>query len=250
MKIKLIKNIRPESGFTQFLYVGLNVLLPILVFVLVRLQFMPLAIILIFLAKWRMFTVKPRYWLANIRSNLVDIFVGLSILSFMASTNNLITQLIWTALYIVWLVWLKPQTKQVPVIIQALIAQTISLIAFYQALPDAGVLISIVAVWLICFVSARHFLGVFDEQYIKQLADLWAWFGAVMAWILSHWVIFYTNIPQIALILTVISYGIGLIYYLQQNDRLKKAFKNQIIIMVGLILLIIIVFSDWQDKTI
>ena len=86
--MKLLKNIRPESGFTHFLYVGLNVLLPLLVLALVRLQFIPLAIILIILAKWRMLAVKPRYWLANIRSNLVDIFVGLSILSFMASTNN------------------------------------------------------------------------------------------------------------------------------------------------------------------
>ena len=248
--MKLLKNIRPESGFTHFLYVGLNVLLPLLVLALVRLQFIPLAIILIILAKWRMLAVKPRYWLANIRSNLVDIFVGLSILSFMASTNNLITQLVWTAAYIAWLVWLKPQTKQIPVIIQALIAQTISLVAFYQALPEAGIITSVLAVWLICYASARHFLGVFDEQYIKQISDLWAWFGAVMAWILSHWVIFYTNIPQIAVILTVISYGIGLIYYLQQNDRLKKGFKNQIIVMVGIILLIIIVFSDWQDKTI
>ena len=147
--MKLLKNIRPESGFTHFLYVGLNVLLPLLVLALVRLQFIPLAIILIILAKWRMLAVKPRYWLANIRSNLVDIFVGLSILSFMASTNNLITQLVWTAAYIAWLVWLKPQTKQIPVIIQALIAQTISLVAFYQALPEAGIITSVLAVWLL-----------------------------------------------------------------------------------------------------
>lgn len=197
-----------------------------------------------------MLAVKPRYWLVNIRSNLVDIFVGLSVISFMASTSNIITQIVWTALYIGWIVWLKPQSKQVPVVVQALIAQTLTLTAFYQAFPEMPIISAVAGVWLICLASARHFLGVFEEPHTRQLASLWAWFGAIMAWILGHWVIFYMNLPQIALILTAISYGLGLTYYLSANQSLKQAAKNQIIVAVGIILLIIIVFSDWQDKTI
>lgn len=248
--VNYLKYIRPESGFTHFLYIAINALLPLLILVFIRLEFMPMAVLLVFLAKWRMFAVKPRYWLVNLRSNLVDIFVGLSIVSFMAYTNNIITQLVWVALYIGWLVWLKPQSKQVPVIAQSLIAQTLSLVAFYQAFPEASIAIDVVAVWLICYASARHFLGIFDEPHIKQLTHIWAWFGASLAWVLSHWVIFYINIPQIALVLTALGYGLGLIYYLSANNKLKKPARTQIIAVMGLILLIIIAFSDWQDKTI
>ena len=247
---KFYSKIRPESGFTHFLYVVINALLPVLVLVFVRLQFVPIAIILLFLAKWRILAVKPRYWFANVRSNLVDLFVGLSVVSFMASTNNFYTQLAWTVLFVGWIVWLKPKSQQIAVIAQALVAQTLSLIAFYQAFPEMPIIVSVLGVWLICLASARHFLGVFEEDHTKQLANLWAWFGAVLAWILGHWVIFYMGIPQIALILTAISYGMGIIYYLSANDSLKQAAKNQIIVAVGIILLIIIVFSDWQDKTI
>jgi len=248
--VNYLKYIRPESGFTHFLYIAINALLPLLILVFIRLEFVPVAVMLVFLAKWRMFAVKPRYWLVNLRSNLVDIFVGLSIVSFMAFTDNIITQLVWVILYVGWLVWLKPQSKQVPVIAQSLIAQTLSLIAFYQSFPEVAIAIDVAVVWLICYASARHFLGVFDEAHMKQLTHIWAWFGASMAWLLSHWVIFYINIPQIALILTALGYGLGLIYYLSANNKLKKPAKTQIIAVMGLILLIIIAFSDWQDKTI
>lgn len=224
--------------------------MPLLILAFIRLEFVPIAILIVVLAKWRMLAVKPRYWLVNIRSNLVDIFIGLSIVSFMAGTSNIITQLVWVILYAIWLVWLKPKSRQVPVIAQALIAQTISLIAFYQAFPESSIIVTVVAVWLICYASARHFFGVFEENHIKQLTHLWAWFGSIMAWILSHWVIFYMNIPQLALVLTTVGYAFGLIYYLSSNNKFKQPAKTQIIAMMSIILLIIILFSDWQDKTI
>ncbi len=248
--VKYLKNIRPESVFTHFLYISINALLPVIVFGLVRLEFIIVAIIIVILSKWRMFAVKPRYWLVNLRSNLVDIFVGLSIVAFMAGTHNIITQLVWTILYIAWLVWLKPKSKPIPVMFQALIAQTLGVIAFYAAFPNVGIYWAVITVWLVCYSSARHFLGAFDDDNARQLTHVWAWFGAGLAWILGHWVIYYFSIPQIALVLAVISYGISVIYYLHYKHRLKPTVKNQIIAFMFIILLIIIVFSDWQYKTI
>ena len=71
-----------------------------------------------------------------------------------------------------------------------------------------------------------------------------------MAWVLGHWAIEYLFLPQIALILTVLGYGLATIYYLDQTDKLKATLRRQLMIVMGLILLIIVVFSNWQDKTV
>lgn len=242
--------LKPESGISHALHFLLSALLPIMLLGLVRLNFAILAAVLVLLAKWRMVAIKPRYWLPNIRANLVDIFIGLSAVAFIAGTNSIYTQALWTVLYIIWLVWLKPKSKPVAVMAQALAAQAIGLIAFYRAFPDNSLLFSLVVTWLVCYASARHFLGAFDEPMTRTIANIWAWFGAAMAWILGHWVIEYLFLPQIALVLTVLGYGLATIYYLDQKEKLKAVLFRQLIIVMGLLLLIIIVFSDWQDKTI
>lgn len=247
---RVIKKIRPSSGFSHFLYIALKALLPILLLILVRLDFAIVAALLVLLAKWRTLAVKPRYWIPNIRGNLVDIFVGLSVVGFMAGSTSIYTQIIWTALYIGWLVWLKPKHKPIPVMAQALIAQVLAIIAFYRTFPDHSIVVAVLVTWLVCYASARHFLGAFDEPLIRPMSQIWAWFGAIMAWVLGHWVIEYLLLPQIALILTVLGYGLALLYYLHSNEKLNNIKKQQLVGLLGLLLLIIIVFSDWQDKTV
>src|ERR1051326_6294486 len=87
--------VKPASGFSHFIHLGLNILLPILAYVLVRIEFVPLAILLVLLAKWRIFAVRPRYWLVNIASNGVDILVGISLVLFMSSTTVTWWQVFW-----------------------------------------------------------------------------------------------------------------------------------------------------------
>jgi FtsH-binding integral membrane protein len=93
-------------------------------------------------------------------------------------------------------------------------------------------------------------LGAFDEPMTRSMVHIWAWFGACMAWVLGHWVIQYLFLPQIALILTILGYGLATLYYLDKKEKLKAIIKRQLIGVMGLLLLIIIVFSDWQDKTV
>jgi len=162
----------------------------------------------------------------------------------------LATQLFWTIAYIAWLVWLKPKSNPVAVMSQALIAQAVTIVAFYKAFPNSSLLAGIIVTWLVCYSAARHFLGAFDEPLTRQMTQIWAWFGACMAWILGHWVIQYLFLPQIALVLTVLGYGLATLYYLDKNERLKASLRRQLLGVMGLILLIIIVFSDWQDKTV
>jgi hypothetical protein len=257
--MKIINRLKPKSNTSTIMYYLLNAFLPtvILGIFLVAEAYeltisVPvfLSITLLLIAKWRIFAVKPRYWLSNIRSNLVDIFVGLSVISFIAGTESIYTQVLWTILFTFWLSWLKPKSKQLPVMIQALVAQTLGLVAFFSAFPDHSLLMGMMAAWLVCYASARHFLGAFDEPLIKTISQICAWFGAIMAWILGHWVIEYMFLPQIALILTILGYGLASLYYLHSKEKLTSSLKIQLISVMSIILLIIIVFSDWQDKTI
>ena len=64
----LIAKLTPSRGFAQVLHVVLNLVLPLLVFALVRINFVQLALSLILLSKWRMFAVRPRFWFVNTRS--------------------------------------------------------------------------------------------------------------------------------------------------------------------------------------
>lgn len=250
MAFKLASKIRPDSGYSHILHILFNAMLPVVVLLLVRIDLTPAAVAIVLLAKWRMFAVKPRYWIPNVRSNLVDILVSLSVVSFIAGSDQLTTQLIWTGLYILWLVWLKPKSKPIPVMAQALIAQALSLVAFYATFPEFSLLSGVVVVWIICYASARHFFGAFEEPLIRIMTNLWAWFGAVMAWVLGHWVIDYLTLPQIALILTILGYGIAFMYFLQANEKLTATLKRQLIGVMTIVVLIIVVFSDWQDKTV
>ncbi len=93
------RNLKPTSGFAYFLHLGLVSLLPIIVFILVLLNFVQLALSIVVLSKWRMFAVKPRFWASNIRANAVDLMVGLSIVIFMMHSGAWPIKLLWALLY-------------------------------------------------------------------------------------------------------------------------------------------------------
>lgn len=247
---KLLYKLKPESGISHLFHIILNALLPVIVILLVRYDLVIIAAAMVLLAKWRMLAVKPRYWVSNVRANLVDIFIGLSVVAFIAGSQYWYTQIIWTALYMLWLLWLKQQSKPLAVMIQALVAQALALVAFYRAFPNSSIALCVVVSWLVCYAIARHFLSTYNEPLLSTIANIWAWFGAVMAWVLGHWVIDYLFLPQIALVLGVIGYGLASLYYLHAKSKLNSGLKRQIIGVVTILLMLIIVFSDWQDKTI
>src|ERR1700729_3396252 len=96
---RVVGKLKPTSGFAHVLHLGLLVLLPILVFILVRLDFVFPAYVVILLSKWRMFAVRPRFWASNIRANSIDIIVGLSVVLFMAhAASSPLLQLLFVVL--------------------------------------------------------------------------------------------------------------------------------------------------------
>jgi hypothetical protein len=247
---RLVAKLKPASGYSPGLLRVLNGLFAVAIFLLVQLNFTPLAVVSIFLSKWRMLAVKPRHWPANIRANLVDITIGLAAISFIQSAHdNVPLQLVWAGLYGVWLVVLKPLSSKWGVIAQALLAQFIGLVAFLGGYRETSIFVMMIVVWLICYSSARHFLSAFEENLSRPLAYIWALFAVQLTWVLGHWVIFYGFLPQIALVLSFLGYSLGAMYYIHKQERLTQNIMLQFYSVMGLFMLLVLILSDWQDKT-
>lgn len=235
------------SDFLHFLLVGA---LPMLLFALVRLEFVGFAFAVVLLSKWRMLAVKTRHWPANIRSNAVDIFVGLSMVVFMSIASTQLLQLVMVGLYAAWLLIIKPRSSDLWIGMQALIAQTVSLVAIFLIWNEASETMLTFVVWGVTYLCARHFLGAFDEAMSRASAYTWAFFSASLTWLCSHWLLYYKVISQPALILTVVGYGMAALYYLQHKDRLSKGVQRQFISLMVAVVLFILIFSDWSGDII
>lgn len=222
--------------------------MPLLAFVFIRIEIVQLAFAVVLLTKWRMFAVRPRFWPAIVRANAVDIIVGVSTVVFMAHTHSMSYQLFWTGLYIIWQVAIKPGRSVFSVSAQALIGQAYGLMALFLAWPSAPIITLVLSVWVICYLSARHFLTSFDEPYVSLYAHTWGYFAAALAWLGAHWLLFYGSVAQPTLLLTVIGFGLGALYYLSETDRLSILFRRQIVFIMIAVIFVVLAFSDWGDK--
>jgi hypothetical protein len=244
----LITKLTPSRGFSHTFYYVYNALLPLLVFLLVRVSFVQLALSLILLSKWRMFAVRPRFWVANVRANAIDIIIGLSVLAFMTATGNEWAQLVWAVLWASWLIGIKPRADTLWVSLQALIGFGIGLSALFLAWDHAPLFALVGSAGLLCFFAAHHFFYSFDEPYTRMLAYFWGYFGAALVWVLGHWLLFYGPIAQPTLLLVSLAFGLGTLYYLDHFDKLSLNVRRQVIFVMVAVLLVVLTFSDWGDK--
>jgi hypothetical protein len=247
---ELLHRIKPARGFSHQIYLSLNILLPVLLWILVRINFVSIAIIMVLLAKWRMFAVQPRYWLPNVIASGIDIIVGVTFVLFMANTSSGWWQFFWTISYIGWLVALKPRSDVLSVSAQAMLGQLLGLEVLYLKFGDASLTGLVLGTWIITYLAARHFLTSFVEPHTSLLAHIWAFFGASLAFILGHWLLFYSDVAQITVLLTTIGYGLAALYYLDASERLTELLQKQLLAIMFAILVIVLFLSDWTGSTI
>ncbi len=238
---KLAGKIKPKRGFAHLFHISLVAIMPILVYVFVRLELPIVAFAIILLSKWRIFAVRPRHWPAHFRTNAVDIIFGLSVLAFMTNTSSMGLQILWVVIFELWLLYIKPGTSAFLVSIQALIAQIMGLTAIFIAFETAGAAVYMLLAASILYFSARHYFGSFEEPYYNAYSLSWATVGASVVWVLSHWLLFIGPVAQPAILLGILSYGLGSLYYLHETDRLSKLIQWQVtfvmlIAVVGLLL--------------
>lgn len=253
--MEFLKIAKRRSFVSDLLYNLLNVALAVAVLVVVLTAASPLpAFILIILSKWRVFAVRPRFWLANIQANLVDFIVSIGLVVLLYSANgNFILQLILTVLYVGWLLFLKPRSKRSLVIIQAAVATFVGVMALYMvsfAWPTAVV---VILMWIIGYAAARHVLSVYDEAHVLFLSLVWGLFMAELGWLAFHWTFAYSlpglgafKIPQIAIIALAVGFVAerGYSSY-QKHEQLRMSdLILPILLSVSLIIVLLVIYNE------
>lgn len=251
--MELLRAKKTRTRVSEVIYISLNALLPLTILALVRLFDPPyLAVVLILLSKWRIFALRPRFWWVNVKANLVDILVGLSTvaLMYLAGNDQIWLQVLLTVMYGVWLLVVKPKSGAHGVMLQAGIAQFVSLTALFHfyRLPELFVL---VACFLIGYVCARHMVSNYEEPYIELMAALWGLFVMQLAWVCFRWTNVYNLglpilIPQIALIMLVVGFCAARMYHANKHDRMTPSMLRGTAIFGAVLLSVILVFSPWD----
>ena len=221
--MEFLKLVRKRSFLSEAIYTVLNIALAIAVVTVIRYtDSVGFAIGLVVLSKWRVFAVRPRFWWANLRSNLVDFIVSISFVFHMYIVNDapivdsrkLLLLAILTILYIGWLLYIKPRSKRSYVAVQAGAAILMGSSALFAISYNWPVSIVVIIMWLIGYTAARHILSSYDDETHGLFLSLaWGVMLAELSWVAYHWTIAYNlpfasslHIPQISIIATLISF--------------------------------------------
>jgi hypothetical protein len=215
--MEFLKLVKRRSFLNEVAYVALNVALAVgLMFIIRATNSLLPAFGLVLLSKWRVLAVRPRYWFANIQGDLVSLIVSISFVvglynlnvAELGDTKTLVTQIILTAIYVGWLVFLRPQSKQKYVIAQAGVALFAGVTTIYSITYGWPASIVVLFVWLTGYAVARHVLNTYDDEtHAVMLSLAWGFMLAEIGWLAYHWTIAYklpilTNVllPQVSLI--------------------------------------------------
>lgn len=253
--MELIKAASRRTLVSEATYIILNLALAVAVLLVVFAFETPWpAFLLVILSKWRILAVRPRFWFANIQTNLVDILVGLSaVMLLWLASGQVWLQVVITALFAAWLLVLKPRSRRRSMLLQAGVAQFAAITALYSvayAWPSFAV---VIGMWIIGYASARHVLSSYDEEAITQLSLIWAVVVAEIGWLAYHWTIAYApfanlvelQIPQVAIIMLGISFLAERAYSLYRHDGHVTFRKMQWqLLFVGALLLMIMIFFN------
>jgi hypothetical protein len=213
--MEFLKSSKRRSLVSELIYIGLNVAFAIaLLVILLAINSPAPAFALVLLSKWRILAVRPRYWFVNIQTNLVDIIVSLSIVILIYSAGGaLAMQILLTALYIAWLLYVKPKSKRVFVAIQAGAAVFLGVSALMMVSYDWYASPVVLIMWLIGYSAARHVVSSYDETHASFYSLVWGLVIAELGWLAYHWTFAYPipgigdiQLSQAALLALAISF--------------------------------------------
>ena len=254
--MELLKTIRRKSFLSESVYVTLNIALAVAVLVIVRTVASPVpALLLVLLSKWRVFAVRPRYWIANIQANLVDVIVSMSMVVLMYSVGSLPAslglQIALTVLYVLWLVLLKPRSSRSAVVAQAATALIIGTTVLFISSYAWPIELVVIGLALVGYITARHVLTQFEEDHLQFLSLVWAFVMAQLGWILSHWVVAYPipgidlSVPQAAIIVAALAFVVYRVYVSYRTHGYARAadVSLPILFSISVALVLIVFFS-------
>ena len=169
---------------------------------------------LVIVSKWRVFAVRPRYILVNLKANLVDFIVGASVvlLTYYSGASVLPVDFILAGFYCVWLLFIKPQTSENAALTQSLFAVFLGISAASIISSNLNSIVLVLLAFLIGYAATRHILIQTNAKDFTLTTLVGGLVFAEIAWLCHSWMIIYTfgstgiRIPQLAIILTIFTF--------------------------------------------
>ena len=227
---------KSRNALSSVLHVIMNILLGIgSIFATIVSGSWIIGFILVLLSKWRMFAVRPHYLWLNIKSNLVDLIVGFSLvlLAYFSGTSLLPVHYILSVVYVLWLTVVKPKTSEIWNRIQALTAIFLGTCAVCIMCASLNSVVPVILEFIIGYGAARHVLAqnnnMSDSGYPALIFGV---FFAEVALLAHSWTIVYAFmslgviIPQLALILTILGFMIERIFHAVEERDGELRFKD------------------------
>lgn len=245
---------KPGFDTGDILHIGVNIIFVGILYAMVtQWQLSLLAAFLILLSKWRVLAVQPRFWLPNIKANLVDIIVGISTIVLINQAYHSWLALMWALLYVAWLLFLKPKEHDVLVGIQAFWAQLLGIQAIFMVSNFVRIpLLVCASVWLVAWAAARHFFSNYEEPHYRSLGLIWGFLMTQLAWVSLHWlqyyIIFGMRISVTAIIIAIISVCGGSIYHASKQDTLQRGVLLENMLFAGALLAVVVATASWSAR--
>lgn len=245
------KYVAGQVSWGSIAHLLMSISVPLSVLLFVRLELVMLAIVVILASKWRVLAVQPRHWLANIRANSSDLIVNFSFVVFLVQSQTVAANIVWTGLYIAWLVYIKPQSQELMVGVQSILTHFIGFTALFWLADEMPEMLLVFIAWLIGLSASRHYLSHFEEPLTRLMSFGWAFVAAQFAWILNRWLVVYPLsddivIPQPAIIISLAAYILGSLYHFNIHGKLRRAYIRQHIAIGLFILMVIILQTNWE----
>ena len=214
-----------------------------------------IGIILVLMSKWRVFAVRSRYIWINVKSNLVDLIVGLSIvlLSYFAGSSLLPVHILLMAIYVSWLLFIKPMSSEGANLAQSLIAVFLGISASTIMTANLDATVAVLLAFLIGYAASRHVLVQTETEDFVLTTLASGLVFAEIAWLCHSWAIVYSfgetgiKIPQAAIILTIFAFVYNYARQAAVRYREDFRFKNilgPVIFGVVLIAIVVLFFSE------
>ena len=241
---------------SNLVHIFLNILLGVGSVLVTVLSASPvLGLLLVLVSKWRVFAVRGRYLWLNIKSNLVDIVVGVSVvlITYYAGATFLPVDALLAIFYCVWLLFIKPMSSEKATLVQSLIAVFLGMGAAAIAAANLNTIVVVLVAFLVGYAASRHVLVQSSDRDFTLTTLVCGLVFAEVAWLCQSWAIIYTfgasgiRIPQVAIILTIFAFVYNyarqaMIKY--QDDFRFKHILGPVVFGVVLVGIIVIWFSN------
>ncbi|MBQ1387271.1 hypothetical protein IIY68_00520 [Candidatus Saccharibacteria bacterium] len=241
---------------SNMVHIFLNILLGVGSVLVTVLSASPLlGLLLVLLSKWRVFAVRGRYLWLNIKSNLVDMIVGVSVvlLTYYAGASLMPVDILLAIFYCAWLLFIKPMSSEKATLAQSLIAVFLGMSAAAIMAANLDAIVIVLVAFLVGYAASRHVLVQSSDKDFTLTTLVCGLVFAEVAWLCQSWAIIYTfgesgiRIPQIAIILTIFAFVYNyarqaMVKY--QDDFRFKHILGPVVFGVVLVGIIVLWFSN------